>query len=896
MQPRPAKGADESLASVIAGYNDAVLRKDPKANIELEIRLEPVSAEEFIAIKANAGGKYGTPVTTRTVNVVMSEGAGRQMTSNIVTYTHNSAGVAGPREYSKKTRIIAPTRVQRDSVVYRVGLSREEPSVPFQVSANALMRYKVRYSFDVPRDGVDWRLDLTVVKTAHINDGEASLKAIRAAMMGVADGEMPQIADATYEIELELVKARDRLKAADFTVVGDLFALINPDHVQNMEYQRVIYDAAIAVGVQHPSSFLHQRLKQLVPQVKSLNRMSFREIGGFDDWYVTLKLDGERCLLHVVDRACRVIYANSWAEYTVEESMTGVTLVDAERVGDTFHVFDVITVDDERISGDIGARIDRIPAACAEINRRLTPPMQAVPKPYTKIEDPKRDIGAVYAAGEGVENDGLIFSEPGRNYLQTRSYKWKPTEHNTIDFMIMKCPPSLVGLEPYVPPKGSKLHTYLLFVGINHETRTRLGMSLLRGYRDLFPDTPGVYYPVQFSPSVDPLAYIWYSDRDDMHAKIGEFSLVGDSNCADCGWKFHRFRTDRKIGATYYGNDYYVAESIYMNFIDPLTLSTLWGEGDDSTYFTKTADPMYHASNAYKRNVIGAVFADAITQPAQIFDAAAGRGADLSRYRRLGARTLLAVDIDSAAIAELVERKYTRHAGGGRANTVYSAHPGANVGMTMGERTDSNTQIYAAVMDLTTPHAVLSKRCERYGYTAGTATAFVCNFALHYLCGDSATLTNFMRFAASICAVGARCVYTVMDGGAVRKALAGNGKWSVTEGDRLKYHIAYSGRPADGIIEIKLPFTDVLMREPLCDIDLVVKTAGECGFRKVYVKSFTEYAEEFTRQNAAMDSQLTDGDRAYIAMHSVIVLERGVVTTGGQVRKLAAPRRGLRRG
>lgn len=910
-----AQRSENTLAGAIAAYNTALTSGG--GHVEFEVRLDTVTAEEFSALRARAADTYGPPVISKTVNVIASEEGSRTKAQQqrIITYVIGGPAKMPPK-YSTKTRLIQPAIIQRDGVNCRIGVSREEPSTPFNVLTNALLRYKVRYSYTVVGSTCDWSLDLTIVKRANVSDGETILEEIKREMFST---DSPHPEDAIYEVELELVKiteaGRTGLRVGDISALDAIIGLINPNHKENAVYQRAVHEAAVVVGVPHPNQFLSpkNRLKQLVPQVEAISRVTFNQLGSILGHWATLKYDGERCLVHVAGRTCTVILANTILKFTTEEMTFGNTVVDAEIIGwtsgdsaaapFTLHVFDIAVLEDDRIgNSDIATRIASLPAACKLINSRLGSAGKAVPKSYIRVEDPKTDITALWQPQtSAVPVDGIIISEPGKSYMSTHHYKWKPTEQNTIDFMIIKCPDSLIGMEPYAS-KTDK-YTYLLFVGIWHDMRTQLGIGLMRGYREIFPDAPGRYYPIQFSPAVDPLAYIWYSDIPDLHGKIGEFSLSGERSCASCEWNFHRIRNDRTAGANYWGNNYKVAEIIYMNYIDDFPLSALWGEGGN-VYFRKTASDMYMASNNYKRTVINTLFSNLVTDGSYAFDAAAGRGADLSRYRRIGTKTLLAVDIDSAAIAELVvDRRYTSAtraiAGGGG---VYSRFP-ATIGTAALEKAPlPTTTIYATVMDLSGEPKDMMARVRRYGYIESSVTLFVCNFALHYFCGSEANLRRFLTFAAGLMQPGARAIFTIMNGEYVERELTGRDEWKVTEGDTTKYMFRYltpdSKKPAKTaqtgkfgrMIEVKLPFTDVLMTEPLCYVDAVIDVAKSVGLRLVETDIFSKFSDDFARNNAVMHKQLTEGDKEYIELHSYIVLEKPAARVGA-ARPAVATRR-----
>lgn len=896
-QPR----GDELLTGIIAKYNELVSKS--VAGIELEIRLNPMSAEEFAALLKNARKQYGAKPAERTVNIIIASNNNTNAARNIITYTYRAGMLSPEKSYMSKTQVHPTVRSTQNGHEFRVGLSKETPLPPFAAVGGELVRYKVRYSFDIEVKN-KWRLDMTIVKSAHVSAGnQTELARIRDIMMRHDDTILPQVEDAVYEVEMELISAEAPIRVGDFEIVTTLYSLINPTHMQDMLYQQAVYNAAILAGVSYPRAFLSptRRLKQLAPQVIALSRITYRDLGGVEGFWATLKLDGERCLAHLANGTLTIILSNSLLTYApaadddaasaTTPRALDATLIDCEMMGDaksgyTLHAFDVIKIAGADPGEGIGARIAHLPRACDLIAPHLPAPNKCVPKDYVHITNAARDIPPLWVSASGVATDGLIFSKPGKSYMDTKHYKWKPTEHNTIDFMIVNCPASLAGTPPYVPPRGADgappTRTYLLCVGINHTLRRYLGIRYVRGHKEIFAGMGhGDYGPIPFAPSMDPLAYIWYSDIPDLHGRVGEFAMSGSRECSNCTWEFRRLREDRKIGANYFGNDYRIAERIYMNYVDDFPISGLWGDAGD-TYFTKTADASYASSNGYKRAVITSAFNDAFKDVSMVFDAAAGRGADLQRYRRMGAGRLLVVDIDPAAIAELVsKRKYPPEDDVKKGRTgagVYVAHPSASIDEVQEARLPDAAapEIYAAVMDLSHPAADLLSRCTRFGYRAATVTAFTCNFALHYLCTDENTLSNFFSFAGELMAPGSRAVFTVMDGAKIVAAMKG-GRLSISAGKYAINMVAGKAAPNSHfgrMIEVKLPFTDKMLREPLCYIDAVVAVAAKYRLRRLYVRGFGEYLDEIRRASPKLVDSLSPGDLEYISLHSCIVFER----------------------
>lgn len=872
-------------------YNEIV--NDPKTdgNVELELRFDDITHENFMVLLKKAEEQYGAGVYTTDVHVSANDVAasGGDEIRHIYEMKYRNNTRIGDIVYSTKRRVIRPVRVA-DFMNYRVAVAVEKIVPRFELTTNSTVRHRNRMSFKFTRDGNVWRLDLTAVVTMPMHSVPVeTLRQVRDTTMGAKTIEDAIIQNqTTFEAEIELVRPGGKINAVSLEVVRDIFAMLNPKHTQDVQYQKELYQIALVMNVNNPHIYRssNMRLKQLVPQVTSLNRSTFHgRVGSFEGYLATLKLDGERAIVSARGYGCTIIMSMQHMEFTKTEkdSSDDSTVVDAEIIfrSETqfdLYVFDVIEINGDKLTTGIAERIVNLDEACKIVAKYLPANCSCIPKSYTKVQNASKDIAALWASRAAMEKkkvgvDGLIFSEPGKKYLETTHYKWKPISHNTIDFVAKRCPDRMLGTAPYIPPKGK--YCYLLFVGIQHRVRESFGLGLITEYAKIFPDVGANYYPVQFSPSYDPLAYVWYHDDGDLDGKIVE--LVLQKNGTTCEWKYCRTREDRRMGAKYYGNDYYVAETTYMNYIDEFQLQDLWAPA--SSYFQRIADALYRAPNGFKRYVIEEHIMEYFRSAEYIVDAAAGRGGDLARYRRAGVRNLLALDNDAAAINELVERgKYSAKKGG---NPVYERFSDIN-SASLFVRDSNNMNISVARIDLglpASPAATIVNRCLRYGFVAGKVSGVVCNFALHYFCDTVQNIKNFLQFVATMLKPNGHFMFTVMSGKAIVDKLGKAREWKVTEGDVVKYHIVanYAGHELSGFgqqIKIKLPFADEMMDEPLCNLAEVLRLAEAAGFSKVICKEMDAFMKSFSQVNSASYNSLTDHDREYIKMHRIVVLRR----------------------
>ena len=657
-------GARPTLEGLVTRYRREAARDDG-AYPELEVRLQDVDYANFAAIYG-ALLAAGPGVLTQMVGVVMEARgargeAPRHLRPSRIREIYFSGGRRVRERYVRKEPLAHPYRVPSAAgLAYLVALSAERPDDRSFVSdEGALIRVKARVSFTLTlpgtaehRPALAWRVDMTVARQLAGSDAASALPQVVGQMFGGAPPATPQTFlaalrlddDASpaarqlyrYEVEAEFAApaaSRDALRPADVTAAAEaILRLANPEYVREALLQAEVYRAAqyIVKAPGHLRQFAHQYgLKRLLPQALAITRADYRAIYPPRDYYLTDKADGRRALALVHDGR-GVVAADALHEYAPPAGATpaqlaglaAATIVDGEYVAgpaEAFYAFDVIAVGGADVTAEgFERRVGRLAEAVATLRAAGVP---AAAKPYRRLDDVtpaalERAIGGAYAAPRPYATDGLIFVEPGRPYDSTATYKWKPAEHNTIDFLARRAPASVLGKEPFVDRPGHKLH--FLFVGITPDLCDALGLRWCPGYADLFGARGGPYVPVQFAPSDAPLAYLYqHPDASPLGAvdgKVVEGRCAGACAAAGGGapradWEMVRVREDRRrelLAGRYYGNDFYSAELIWLNYVDPFPLAQLW-EGPALDYFLAPKSGVYSAQTAVVSFVKAAV-------------------------------------------------------------------------------------------------------------------------------------------------------------------------------------------------------------------------------------------------------------------------------------------------
>jgi hypothetical protein len=876
---------DKLLVSLLTKY-----KAEKDIPIELEIRFRSIKRDTFAEIfkVLNSNKEFVKGNIEYTINTISQNVF--EKTSNVQYIRRQTFSLTGQKtkdEYVQKQKLLNPVTLN-DYLTYVVTLSREGESRKFSSQQDALVRFKIRASFIVD---TQWRFDLTAVRTGVINNIADQVVKLKDKLFvprtfdNFISSLDEQLIDA-YEVEIEHIGDRDLLTIESFKIVNSLFSKLNPNYIIDTVYQDEIYH--IAQYIKDNKRIHHlfkegKRLKDLANQAKTINKYTYAtEIFPPTGYYLTDKADGIRALISINNGRCRII-SDTLTEYTLTDAKPGITIADCELVvakkggqfdagtSTTFvlYVFDVMVLFNDNISQrGFSIRVDKLKTAADLINTFVTQHGgKAIVKNYVRLDaDLENAFKTVYNKEFSYEIDGLIITSPNQSYEETSNYKWKPYDHNTIDFIAVECPSNVMGKYPYIKRTNYKL--YLLFNSIRYDEQLALGIDTLPFIKSLFlSDNTSERFPIQFSPSINPLAYIYYHSDKDM--PLGERNLIELKKSRDIkqplmfvenNWDFIRIRSDRLIEKNYFGNSYHVAEITYMNYIDEFKLDDLWNPSIG--YFSKVRDNIYRASNKYKRFVIGKKINENMALSEWIIDLASGRGADLFQYLKAGIKRAVFIDQDKSALAELVNRKYE---------------------LSLAKKDNKPFLMYILEQNLTDPFDAVNGRILTFTHGA-LADSVICNFAIHYFCNTAKNIKNFLQLVAKSVKVNGLFMYTTMNGDAVFKQLKDvpfNGQWIVKENGVVKYAIEkkYSSDSrlltTGQIIAVKLPLSDEMYEEPLANIDHINSILKSLGFQIEVNSSFAEFDTDFKSVvKKDIYDELTADDKTVIAMHQLVIARK----------------------
>lgn len=877
-----------TIDNIISSYNKAINSRETQ-NVELEAKIHDVSLDKFIDSMERISKKTSMVSVETTVNVLTNKTDQSGNYAFVETMIYENNARVG-QTYGIKKNIGAKFQSSNEFMKYALSLSLESPASKESVSNtfNSITRFKTRASFVFPEND-SWRYDYTVVSSLQASELNGTLIKQKRDLMfsGIRAGmpfaslrdkiiEIAQDKSVHFEIEVERVSQTEIKGSREIEdALGLLWQTIDPSYTENdpkIKILREIYDLISGSVGQKKLT-----LKNILNAAKSLTKNDYYQgiyppIG----YFVTDKADGSRAVLYISNGMLHVLTGTE----LISEKIAGQSvkcLADCEliktKTGKTLlGIFDVMNFNDKSVvSGTLEERIQWAPKIVTVSEGTLKGlGITVFVKEYKQIVQPIEEaILYMNNVRREYKTDGLILTSQTGSYYETKNYKWKPTEENTIDFMVIDCPESFLGKKE-IPVREDK-RAYCLLSGMNMIRRRQLGVHLWPSYqKDTGVDPNGPYIPVLFQSTLWPLSYIYYGPKDsDLSGKICEFavSLEARESLSKASssrripeniWDLTKIRDDRNPKFGEYGNDYDIAEGIFSSIIDPFELKDLWT--GLSGYFEKTRDEIYRAPNKMKRYVIDQAFKKYIQPGNTVLDMAAGRGADLGLYFGRGVSHLVAVDIDPNALVELVRRSMDPELNKKKHSK------GAKVSVLVADIGDEPAINYGAIQDR---------------FSVRSADVIVCNFAFHYLCQNARTCSNAFSLARDMASVERDTMFmmTVLDGRRVFEILKDIPKgqsWTVRQENVDKYLIRkdYSSDSLEDfgqMISVKLPMTSKLYPEPLCNITAVVKVASQFSFELISNEPFSEFMKGFAANVPHIYKNMTKEDIEYCGLHNLLV-------------------------
>ena len=440
------------------------------------------------------------------------------------------------------------------------------------------------------------------------------------------------------------------------------------------------------------------------------------------------------------------------------------------------------------------------------------------------------------------ETDGLIFTPahtgvgsdtigevlPPVKRTWTASFKWKPPEYNTVDFLVSTKKTQTgeefignmyeSGIDMSSTTQSLQYKTLVLRIGFDESKHGYIN-PCKDVYNDNLPEANKEehwekYKPVQFYPT-NPTDYeagicnVMLKDQGgadslssrEMYTETGTESF-GDNMIVEFRYdttneKFWRWipirvrydkTSDYRKGLRNYGNAYHVANSVWSSIHFPITQHMIkTGEdipeelSDDNVYYKRSGKTHTRAlrdfHNLYvKRKLIMGVS----KRGGSLIDLSVGKAGDFPKWIASKLKFVFGIDIASDNINNRLDGACARFLNYKRD---YKVMPKAlfvvgNTALNIKNGTACATEKGKQIVNAVFGTGPKDKKelglgvYKQYGVGRDGFDVVSCQFSLHYFFQNSDTLGNFLRNVSETCAIGGYFIGTAYDGKTLFRQLA----------------------------------------------------------------------------------------------------------------------------
>jgi SAM-dependent methyltransferase len=800
-------------------------------------------------------------------------------------------------------------------------------------------RLRIRYSTTWL---TNWRLDLTIVKNVTGSQAQ-NINALQIAkdyMFPPGKAVDPlELDDSSlqYEIEVEHISdLKSDLQVSTMKqVASQIESYIKPGTL-NSEYSIGIRDLAQKIGITPKRGNANRTissLKELVNAPKVFTKETYHSTiyRNITKYYISDKADGDRVLLYYNKTGDWQVVSNINISplTTALRIPSQIAVIDCERVEKEYYAFDLLMWGVSVIGKPFHERLELLHTVCGEIGLKVKPQILLGSKPVsrrktpdqskttkgktpdqtktskgktpdqsktangktpdqTKSADPVKDLissqirsMASEHSSMGYVSDGIIFTPADGLYVTMSVYKYKNPERQTIDFLIMQAPASVMGTGPYKNIPNRDL--YFLFCGTGREGASHL--QKLSCYSEIFQNYTirDEFYPIQFAPHKYDRAYMYYHPRGtSLAGQVGEFVLkcpdqdragvASRATVEQCEWQLVKLRPDKEIdvrNGTSYGNSFKVAEMIFLNYFDPMTVDFLINP-QVTSYFSEAKSPIYQASTKFNAFVKAQIMRQ-LWGKDTVIDLASGNGQDLFVYSGYRIKNLVMAERDKNALSEISRRAEMQ----GDAKLYLYANPPPK---------NQHTNVIIKELDIAArPEYRFNDLGVPSLHGGAGADAVVMNFAIHYFMESTTSRANLLNMVDAVLKPGGIFLFTCLNGAYIHQLFqpigadtepTENMMWMKDE--TTKYHIRrLYERDLTAVgqrIAVLLPFSNELKEEYLVNVQDLIGTLLDRGYTLRQNASFGDWIARYMSTSRGASIPLDEHDRQYCSLYRYVSL------------------------
>lgn len=605
------------------------------------------------------------------------------------------------------------TKVGLNKIVTKYSIETTLPSITEILQKSTVDNYQRRGRLTFTKKGFPFKIDVSIRYLGNEDlDIETTKERLNSFSIDEIDIIKPKIVkglDIKFDVEFEALDSYSQTAIEDFNQVLEFITGFDTRTFEELK-TKIDITRTPQVGI------LTNEVIKKIPQ---------NEFVWLD------KTDGIRNLIAFIDKKMFVYTVVGSLEFVGNVDFSDTIIADSENFKNKYLIFDAYYINKDIRNKPFEERMNLMKEF---LNKNPIKNIEV--KKYFEIEDWDKLIKYATTKRDGTDGVVLQLKEPydvenwNRGYY---SYKLKPRELITTDFLIKKLP-GLNSYQLYLTGSAFDIATNLKI-----KPRVDKFSQEFFGYESHNLDIHQTYNVLFASPLFENM-HCYNPQKEDMEVedgKIYEMSPIMKGK-EFIRWKPIRCRTDKirpngyKVGNSNVGilfsppvapgNDYFahVNEQSTSEFSEELINSFHVVTQHIRTYIF---DSLRYNNRILKREHL------------QCLDLAGGRGGDLAHLYSLGVSNLFAVDADAEALVkyaskiQTVKKKMVEHILSYDINTKGSILFNAVCGM-LG--TDNNE--------------IMNELLKREEFKHCNTDLIVINYAIHYLCGENRS-KNFKALA-----------------------------------------------------------------------------------------------------------------------------------------------------